>query len=82
MAMNINRSFINNTRLNESDSLNSLLKNVSPEFENECDIISHSKYCTAVDFQEILQETNPDVCILNINCLNLKTKFDQLKLFS
>ena len=60
--------------------LNSLLDNVSPELENECDIISHSKYCTAVDFQEILQEANSDICIVNLNSLNLKTRFDQLKL--
>ena len=55
-----------------------LLNNVSPEFENECDIISHSKYCTDVDFQEILQEANCDICIVNLTCLNLKTRFDQL----
>ena len=51
MAINMHRSFINNTGLNENNCLNSLLDNVSPEFENECDIISHSKYCTDVDFQ-------------------------------
>ena len=77
----MHRSFINNTGLNENNCLNSLLDNVSPEFENECDIISHSKYCTDVDFQEILQEVNCDICIVNLNCLNLKTRFDQLKLF-
>ena len=81
MAININRSYINNISLNESNCLNSLLDNVSHEFENECDIISHSKYCTDVDFQEILQEANSDICIVNLNCLNLKTRFDQLKLF-
>ena len=43
-------------------------------------IISHSKYCTDVDFQEILQEANSDICIVNLNCLNLKTRFDQLNL--
>ena len=48
MAININRFFINNTNLNEIDFPNSLLNNVNPEFENECDIISHSKYCTDV----------------------------------
>ena len=72
MAININRSFINNTGLNENNSLNSLLDNVSPEFENECNIISHSKYGTGVDFQEILQEANCDICIVNPNCPNLK----------
>ena len=54
----------------KNNCLNSLLDNVSPEFENECDIISHSKYCTDVDFQEILQEANCDICIVNLNCLN------------
>ena len=65
MPININRSFINNTGLNESNCLNSLLDNEF-EFENECDMISHSKYCTDADF----------ICIVNLNCLNLKTMFD------
>ena len=65
MVININHSFINNTCLNESNCLNSLSDNVSPEFENECDRISHSKYCTDEDFQEILQEANSDNCIVN-----------------
>ena len=39
MAININRSFINNTGLNENNCLNSLFDNVSPE------------YCTDIDFQ-------------------------------
>ena len=56
MAITMYRSFICNTGLNENNCLNSLLDNVSPEFENECDIISHTKYCTDVDFREILQE--------------------------
>ena len=76
MAINMHRSFINNTGPSENNCLNSLLDNVSPEFENECDIISHSKYCTDVDFKEILQEANCDICIVNLNCLNLKTRFD------
>ena len=65
----------------ENNCLNSLFDNVSPEFENECDIISHSKHCTDVDFQEKLQETKYDICIVNLNCINLKTRYDQLKLF-
>ena len=52
--------------------LNIMLDNVSIEFENECDIISHSKYCTDVDFQEMLQEENCDIFIVNLNCLNPK----------
>ena len=80
MAININRSFINNTGRNENNCLNSLLVNVSTEFENECDIISHRTYCTDVDIQEILQETHCYICIVNLNCLILTTRFYQLKL--
>ena len=72
---------VNNTGLNENNCLNILLDNVSPEFENEYDIISHSKYCTGVDFQEILQEANCDICIVNLNCLNKKNRFNQLSYF-
>ena len=74
-------SFINNTGLNENNYLNNLLDNVNPEFENEYDIISHLRYCTDVDFQELLQESNCDICIVNLNCLNLKTRYDHFKLF-
>ena len=75
MSININRSF------NNSTGLNSLLDNVSPEFENGCDIISHSRYCTDIDFQEMLQEANCNICIVNLNCLNMKTRFEQLRYF-
>ena len=37
---------------------NNLLDNVSHTFDNEFNIISHSKYCNGVDFKEMLQETN------------------------
>ena len=65
MAININRSFINNTGLNEDNCLNNLFDNVSHEFDHELNIISHSKYCNDVDFNEMLQETNSEICILN-----------------
>ena len=42
MATNINRTFMNNTGLNENNCLNNLLHNISPELENETNIISHS----------------------------------------
>ena len=76
MANNMHRSFINNACLNENNCFNSLIDNVIPEFENECEIISHSKYCTDIDVQEISQEANCDICIVNLNCLNLKTRFN------
>ena len=81
MAININHSFINNTGLNENNCLNNLLDNVSHEFDNEFNIISHSKYCNDIDFLKVLHETNSEICILNLNCLNLKTRLDKLKIF-
>ena len=81
ITINMNRSIINNTGLNENNCLNNLLDNVSYEFDNEFNIISHSKYCNDVDFKEILQETNLDICILNLNFLNRKTLLDKLKIF-
>ena len=71
MAITINRSIINNTSINENNALNSLLDNVNQEFENEDDIINHIKYCTGVDFQEMLQEANCDICMVNLTCINL-----------
>ena len=72
MAININHLFINNTCLTEDNCVNNLLDNVSHEVDNEFCIISHSKYCNDVDFKEMLQETNSEICILNLNCLNLR----------
>ena len=80
MAININHSFINNTGLNENTCLNNLLDNVSHELDNEFNIISHSKYCNDIDFIFMLQETNSEICILNLNCLNLKTRLDKLEI--
>ena len=65
-----------NTGLNENNCLNSLLDNVSPEFQNEC-----GKYCTDVDFEEMLHKANCDICKVNLNYINLKTRLDQLTLF-
>ena len=79
MAINMHCSFINNTGLNENNCLKSLLDNVSPEFDNECDIISRSKYCSDVDFQGILQAANCDICIVKLP--KFKTRFELLKLF-
>ena len=43
----------------------SLTDNISPELDNGCDIISQSRYCIDVDFQEMLQEANCNICIVN-----------------
>ena len=80
MAVNINRPFMNNTGLTEQNCLNNLLHVLSPDLENEPDIIDHSKYYNDNDFRNVLQ-SGSEISILNLNCLNLKTRFDKLKLF-
>jgi len=81
MAININRSFMNNTGLNENNCLNNLIQSLSPESENELDLLSETKYYSDIDYRNLLKQTNCNITILNLNCLNLKTRFDHLKLF-
>ena len=81
MAINIHHWFKNNTGFNENNCLNNMLDNVSHKFDNALNIISHSKFSNDIDFKEMLQETNSEICILNFNCLNLKTRLDKLKIF-
>ena len=47
-------SFIHNIGLNEEKSLSNLLERISPEIENETDLIEHSKYYNDVDFKNLL----------------------------
>lgn len=81
MAINLNRPFINNTGLDKDNCLINLIQDISPELENETTTLEHSRYCSDVDFQEVLQYTHGEMVILNLNCQNLGTKFDKLKLF-
>ena len=55
MATNINRPFMVNTSLNEHNSLVNLLQNISPEIENEIDIVEHSQYYSDVNFINMIQ---------------------------
>ena len=81
MAVNINRPFMNNTCLNESNCFSNLIHYISPNIDNEIDIINHSTYYNDDDFKDVLKNTKSELRILNLNCLNLNTRFDLLKLF-
>ena len=81
MAVNINRPFMNNTGLNENNCFSNLIHHISPNIENEIDIINHSTYYNDDDFKDVLKNTKSELSILNLNCLNLNTRFDLLKLF-
>ena len=81
MAVNINRPFMNNTGLNEQNSLTNLIKYISPDMENETDIMNHSRYYNDTDFKAVLQQSNSEISILNLNCQMLGAKLNKLKLF-
>ena len=44
MAININRSFMNNTGLNENNCLHNLVQSLSPDMENEIDMLNETRY--------------------------------------
>ena len=81
MAVNINRPFMNNTGLNVNNCFSNLIHHISPNIENEIDIINHSTYYNDDDFRDVLKNTKSELSILNLNCLNLNTRFDLLQLF-
>ena len=74
-------SFIHNTGLTEENSLVHLLDAISPQEENEADIIEHSKYYDDKDFNNALQLYNSKISKLSLNCQSISAKFDKLKLF-
>ena len=81
MAVNINRPFMNNTGLIVNNCFSNLIHNISPNIENKIDIINHSTYYNEDDFKDVLKNTKSELSILNLNSLNLNTRFDLLKLF-
>ena len=81
MIMGNSKSFIHNTGLTEENSLVHLLDAISPQEENEVDIIEHSKYYDDKDFNNALQSYNSKISMLSLNCQSISAKFDKLKLF-
>ena len=74
-------SFIHNTGLNENNSLSHLLETISPDMEDESNIIEESKYYDDTDFKDALQQYNSKISILSLNCQSINAKYDKLKLF-
>ena len=81
MIMANNNSFIHNTGLNKENSLTHLLDVISPEIENEIDLIKSSKYYDDEDFKVKLNSINNRICIVSLNCQSINAKFEKLKLF-
>ena len=74
-------SFIHNIGLNENNSLSHLLETISPDMEDESNIIEESKYYDDTDFKDALQQYNSKISILSLNCQSINAKYDKLKLF-
>ena len=77
----INCEFINNQNINESNSLVELIQHMDPDFEDEVNIIEHSKYYDEDEFKSMTECMNGTLQILNLNCGGLSAKFNKLNLF-
>ena len=77
----VNRDFINNTNINESNSLVDLFRHIDPDFDNEINIIDHSLYVSDVEFRDTIDRSKGTLKMLNLNCAGLSAKFDKLKIF-
>ena len=76
-----NNPFIQDTWLNEKNSLTHLLDAISPDEENETVLIKNSKYFDDLGFKNRLRNQNSKMCILSLNFKSINAKFDKLKMF-
>ena len=74
-------SFMCNAGLTDSNSLTHLINRISPELENEVDLIEQSNYYDDTTFGHTFQ-SSMDISMVSLNCQCLNTKkVDALKLF-
>lgn len=76
-----NQDFIKNININDSNSLVELLHTMDPEFHNEANVIEHSLYYDNDKFKNLIAETECTLRILNLNCADLRSKYENIKLF-
>ena len=76
-----NRNFVNNTDLNEVNSLTHLIEYLDPIDEGEVNPIHHSNYYNNEEFMEAHKQIDVKLSILNLNCQCVNSKFDKIKLF-
>ena len=82
MANMHTNSFIHSICLNEENSLLHLLDQISPEIENETNLLEHSKYYNDVDFKSVLHNASSSkISMISLNCRSINAKFDKLKIF-
>ena len=76
--IDINRNFVNNTDLNEANSLTHLIEYLNPIDEGEVNSIHHSNYYNNEEFMEAHKQIDVKIRILNLNCQCVKSKFNKL----
>ena len=75
MANTYTNSFIHNIGLNEENSLSHLLDKISPEIENETDLLEHSKY-----YNDLRNQTYLKALLLNYGENRAHTKNTYLEM--
>ena len=79
--IDVNRNFVNNTDLNEENSLTHLIDQLDPIHEGEVNPIQHSNYYNNEEFMGAHRQSDGKLTILNLNCQCINSKFDKIKLF-
>ena len=76
-----NRDFLENRNINDGNSLLDLVQNISPDSEDEVNFTDHSLYYNDQNYKECIARSKGALRILNLNCVGLNAKFDNLKIF-
>ena len=79
--IDVNRSCVNNTDLNEENSLAHLIEKLDPINEREVNPIQHSNYYSNEEFMGPHRQIDGKLSILKLNCQCINSKFDKIKLF-
>ena len=79
--IDVDRSFVNNTNLNEDNSLAHLIEKLDPINEDEVNPIHHSNYYSNEEFMGAHRQIDWKLSILSLDCQCINSKFDKIKLF-
>ena len=76
--MDNSNQFIHNARLIKYSSWMHLLDAISPDIENNIDLVQSSKYYDDENFKSSI---NSRLCILKPNCQSINARYEKLKMF-
>ena len=79
--IDINKNFVNNTDLNEENSLAHLIEKLDTINEGEVNPIQCSNYYSNEKFMGTHRQIDGKLSILNLSCQSINSKFDQINLF-